>query len=137
MSTSGGRRTSWRRWSRRGRGNGARRARGSPRLADGGVADHGLAVPGARTAGIQEGHSYSGHACSNWSNASYAELARRGAAFLDRDGTINVKAPDGEYITAPEQVRLLPGAAAAIRRLNDAGVLVMVVTNQRGIASAG
>lgn len=62
------------------------------------------------------------------------DLARRGAAFLDRDGTINVKAPDDEYITAPEQVRLLRGAAAAIRRLNDAGVLVVVVTNQRGIS---
>jgi D-glycero-D-manno-heptose 1,7-bisphosphate phosphatase len=60
--------------------------------------------------------------------------ARRGAAFLDRDGTINVKAPEGAYITAPEQARLLPGAAAAIRRLNDIGALVVVVTNQRGVS---
>jgi D-glycero-D-manno-heptose 1,7-bisphosphate phosphatase len=61
-------------------------------------------------------------------------LEHRGAAFLDRDGTINVKAPEGDYITAPEQVRLLPGAAAAVRRLNDLGALVVVVTNQRGIS---
>ena len=54
--------------------------------------------------------------------------------FLDRDGTINVKAPEGAYVTRPDEVRLLPGAAAAIRRLNDAGVRVVVVTNQRGIA---
>lgn len=61
-------------------------------------------------------------------------VARCPAVFLDRDGTINVKAPEGEYITAPEQVTLLPGAATAIRRLNDTGALVLVVTNQRGIA---
>lgn len=61
-------------------------------------------------------------------------LAPGAAAFLDRDGTINVKAAEGDYITAPDQVRLLPGAAGAIRALNDAGVLAIVVTNQRGIA---
>lgn len=58
----------------------------------------------------------------------------RPAVFLDRDGTINVKAPEGDYITSPGQLRLLEGAAEAIRRFNDAGVLVVVVTNQRGIA---
>lgn len=57
-----------------------------------------------------------------------------GVAFLDRDGTINAKAPAGEYVTAPADLALLPGAAAAIRRLNDAGVEVIVVTNQRGLA---
>jgi D-glycero-D-manno-heptose 1,7-bisphosphate phosphatase len=62
------------------------------------------------------------------------ELAPAPAAFLDRDGTINVKAPEGSYITSPGQVRLLPGAADAIRRLNDVGSLVIVVTNQRGVA---
>lgn len=63
-----------------------------------------------------------------------AAPASRRALFLDRDGTINVKAPEGDYITAPDQVRLLPGAAAAIRRANAQGALVIVVTNQRGIA---
>ena len=38
------------------------------------------------------------------------------------------------YINSPEQVLLLPGAADAVRRLNDAGVSAIVVTNQRGIA---
>ena len=61
-------------------------------------------------------------------------LGPRGAVFLDRDGTINVKAPEGDYITEPERLTLLPGAAHAIRRLNDAGAPVIVVTNQRGIA---
>jgi D-glycero-D-manno-heptose 1,7-bisphosphate phosphatase len=61
-------------------------------------------------------------------------LGPRGAVFLDRDGTINIKAPEGDYITEPDRLTLLPGAAHAIRRLNDAGALVIVVTNQRGIA---
>lgn len=55
-------------------------------------------------------------------------------AFLDRDGTINVKAPEGAYITGPGSLRLLPGAASAVRRLNQAGVFTVLVTNQRGIA---
>lgn len=53
------------------------------------------------------------------------------AAFLDRDGTI---IRDTEYLRDPDQVELLPGAAQAIRRLNDAGWPVIVVTNQSGIA---
>lgn len=61
-------------------------------------------------------------------------LSHPGVAFLDRDGTINAKAPDGDYIKRPDELRLLPGAAEAIRRLNDAGVHVIVVSNQRGIA---
>ena len=53
------------------------------------------------------------------------------AAFLDRDGTI---IEDTRYLHDPEKVKLLPGAAQAIKRLNDAGLLVVVVTNQSGIA---
>jgi D-glycero-D-manno-heptose 1,7-bisphosphate phosphatase len=61
-------------------------------------------------------------------------LSHPGAAFLDRDGTINRKAPEGDYVKRPDEVSLLPGAAEAIRRLNDSGILVIVVSNQRGIA---
>lgn len=62
-------------------------------------------------------------------------MARRvDAVFLDRDGTINMKAPEGDYITRPEQLQLIPGAADGIRILNRAGVATVVVTNQRGVA---
>lgn len=54
--------------------------------------------------------------------------------FLDRDGVINEKAPEGEYIRRVEDLKLLPGAAAAIARLNRARVRVVVVSNQRGVA---
>lgn len=51
--------------------------------------------------------------------------------FLDRDGTINRPAAEGQYIRDPAQLALLPGAAAAIRRLNQAGLRTVLVTNQR------
>lgn len=54
----------------------------------------------------------------------------RPAAFLDRDGTI---IEDVEYISRPDDARLLPGAAEAISALNSAGVPVIVVSNQSGI----
>lgn len=54
-------------------------------------------------------------------------------AFLDRDGTINEPAAEGDYIRAPAELRLLPGAADAIRALNELPAKVVVVTNQRGV----
>jgi D-glycero-D-manno-heptose 1,7-bisphosphate phosphatase len=54
-----------------------------------------------------------------------------GAVFLDRDGTVM---EDAHFIKSPNQVRLIPGAAAAVKRINDARVPAIVVTNQSGIA---
>jgi D-glycero-D-manno-heptose 1,7-bisphosphate phosphatase len=65
--------------------------------------------------------------------------SRRAAVFLDRDGVLNEAVPDpvsGE----PESplhvadVRLMPGSAAAVRRLADAGYAVVCVSNQPGAA---
>ena len=56
------------------------------------------------------------------------------AAFLDRDGVINQKAPDNGYITRWEDMEILPGVGEAIALLNRAGFRVIVVTNQRCIA---
>ncbi len=53
------------------------------------------------------------------------------AVFLDRDGVINEEV---NYLSEPEQLRLIPGAAEAIARLNQAGLPVIVVTNQAGVA---
>ena len=58
-------------------------------------------------------------------------MKARPAAFLDRDGTIIVDTVD---VARPDQVELLPGAAHGIARLNKAGIPVIVVTNQSGIA---
>jgi len=52
-------------------------------------------------------------------------------ALLDRDGVLNV---DVGYAYRPEQLAFIDGAPAAVRRLNEAGWIVVVVTNQSGIA---
>ena len=53
------------------------------------------------------------------------------AAFLDRDGTL---IEDEHYLGDPARVRLRTGASRAVARLNAAGVRVVIVTNQSGIA---
>jgi histidinol-phosphate phosphatase family protein len=58
-------------------------------------------------------------------------VSDRRAVFLDRDGTL---IEDTGYLADPEAVRLLPGVADAIFRLNQAGLAALVVTNQSGIA---
>jgi D-glycero-D-manno-heptose 1,7-bisphosphate phosphatase len=57
-----------------------------------------------------------------------------GYVFLDRDGVVNRKQPEGAYVTDWRQFEWLPGAVEAIARLNRAGMTVILVTNQRGIA---
>ncbi len=54
--------------------------------------------------------------------------------FLDRDGVLNRKAPEGDYVVAWEQFEFLPDAPQAIAKLNRAGLKVVVITNQRGVA---
>jgi D-glycero-D-manno-heptose 1,7-bisphosphate phosphatase len=56
------------------------------------------------------------------------------AVFLDRDGTI---VEDPGFLHEPGKVKLFPGAAEAIRRLNEHGFLVITVSNQSGIARGG
>ncbi len=60
-----------------------------------------------------------------------ASTPLRPAVFLDRDGTINEQMG---YINHISRFYLLPGVPEAIRRLNEAGIPVVVVTNQSGLA---
>lgn len=54
-----------------------------------------------------------------------------GAVFLDRDGVLSVE--DGAFVTRPEDLRLLAGAAEAVAKLNAAGWKVVVFTNQSAV----
>jgi len=56
---------------------------------------------------------------------------RQKAVFLDRDGTINKL---NGFITAPDALELIPGAAEAIKKINSLGYLAVVITNQPVIA---
>jgi D-glycero-D-manno-heptose 1,7-bisphosphate phosphatase len=55
----------------------------------------------------------------------------RQAVFIDRDGTLN---EDIGYVSTPDELVLYPWAAAAVRRINESGLLAVVITNQSGIA---
>ena len=50
--------------------------------------------------------------------------------LLDRDGTVNEEV---HYLASPEQLKLIPGAAEGIRRLNQSGFSVVIITNQSGV----
>ena len=63
--------------------------------------------------------------------AGAVPAAARPGLFLDRDGVI---VEDTGYLSSPSAVRLIRGAAALVRRANEAGIAVAVVTNQSGIA---
>ena len=66
--------------------------------------------------------------------ADFQGLPKIRTVFLDRDGVINEKAPEGEYICSAAELHVLPGVPQAIARLNQAGLRTVVVSNQRGIA---
>jgi D-glycero-D-manno-heptose 1,7-bisphosphate phosphatase len=56
------------------------------------------------------------------------------AVFLDRDGVINRKPPEGNYVTRWEEFQFLPGVAEGISLLTQAGWSIIVISNQRCVA---
>jgi D-glycero-D-manno-heptose 1,7-bisphosphate phosphatase len=54
--------------------------------------------------------------------------------FLDRDGVINRKCPEGQYVTCWAEWEFLPNAVEALRLLKARGLRLILVTNQRGVA---
>ncbi len=62
------------------------------------------------------------------------KLADISHVFLDRDGVLNRNLPNGRFVNRWEEFELLPGVEDAIAALNQSGRVVIVITNQRGIA---
>jgi D-glycero-D-manno-heptose 1,7-bisphosphate phosphatase len=53
------------------------------------------------------------------------------AVFLDRDGTLNEEI---DFLRTADELRLIPGAASAVRTLNTLGIITCVISNQSGVA---
>jgi D-sedoheptulose 7-phosphate isomerase len=92
--------------------------------------DYLFAVPEEVTPRIQECHIVTGHIiCEIVENALFAE--QRPVVFLDRDGVINKKMPEGDYVKKWSEFSLLPDVYEAIKLLNKNNYLVIIVTNQQ------
>ena len=92
------------------------------------MADIGVIIPTRETPRIQEGYLV---ACHTICGMVEREIFGKRAVLVDRDDTI---AKDVPYCDSPAKFRLLPGVPNAVARLNEAGYIVIVVTNQSGIA---
>lgn len=96
------------------------------------LCDYLVAVPSMVTPRIQEAHITLGHVmCEMIENRMFSVDAP--AIFLDRDGVINEKKPEGDYVTSVSEFSILPGVFEAIKLFNDSGYLVVVITNQQCI----
>ncbi|MDR0309497.1 MAG: HAD-IIIA family hydrolase, partial [Candidatus Methanoplasma sp.] len=92
------------------------------------ITDIGVVIPTKDTPRIQEGYLV---ACHIICGIVEREVFGRKAVLVDRDDTL---AKDVPYCNDPDKFHLLPGVPGAIAGLNKAGYIVIVVTNQSGIA---
>jgi len=91
------------------------------------MVDLALTIPTRSTPRIQEAYMCAGHIiCGLVEKGMFGHKA----VFVDRDDTI---AKDVPYCSRPEDLHLFPGVGRSIKRLNDAGFLVVLVTNQSGV----
>ena len=91
------------------------------------IADHAVIIPSKETPRIQEGYLC---ACHTMCGIVEREMFGQRAVFIDRDDTI---AKDVPYCDDPDKFEVYDFVPGAVRRLNEAGYLVMIVTNQSGI----
>lgn len=91
------------------------------------LADVAVVIPTSETPRVQEGYMVACHAICGMVER---EMFGPKAVFIDRDDTI---APDCPYCDDPKKFDLFDHVPESIKRLNDAGYLVIVITNQSGI----
>ena len=91
------------------------------------IVDIAVIIPSKETPRIQEGYLC---ACHTMCGIVERELFGQRAVFIDRDDTV---AKDVPYCSDPDLFEVYDFVPAAIKRLNDAGFLVIIITNQSGI----
>ena len=91
------------------------------------IADHAVIIPSKETPRIQEGYLC---ACHTMCGIVEREMFGQRAVFIDRDDTI---AKDVPYCDDPDKFELYDFVPETVRKLNEAGFLVIVITNQSGI----
>jgi len=92
------------------------------------TADHALVIPSTETPRIQEAYMTAGHIICGLTERG---IFGKKAVFVDRDDTL---AKDHPYCGRPDDMILFDGVPASVAKLNKAGYLVIVITNQSGIA---
>ena len=92
------------------------------------LVDIGVVIPSKETPRIQEAYLVACHAICG---IVEREIFGKKAVFVDRDDTLVF---DGPYCDDPDKLRMIPGVPEAVSKLNNAGYLVIVVTNQSGIS---
>ncbi|MCL2143206.1 MAG: HAD-IIIA family hydrolase [Methanomassiliicoccaceae archaeon] len=92
------------------------------------MADHALVINSKETPRVQEGYMVAGHIICGLTERG---VFGRKAVFIDRDDTI---AKDVPYCSGPEHFVLFKDVPKSIAKLNKAGFLVILVTNQSGVA---
>ena len=91
------------------------------------LVDYPLVIPSTHTPRIQEAYLCAGHIiCGLVEKGVFGQKA----VFIDRDNTI---APDVPYCADPRDFNLYPGVGEALKKLNDASYITVLVTNQSGI----
>jgi len=107
-------------------------------LPEGNVSFESTVFPGLASRGklfaYVTGHRYYSIGSPGRLPATSAFLSRHLAVILDRDGVLNEKPPKAEYVLDFSQFKWLAGAREAVRLLNEKGYMVIVVTNQAGVA---
>ena len=91
------------------------------------LVDHAVIIPTKETPHIQEGYLA---ACHIMCGIVERKMFGRSAVLVDRDDTL---CPDVPYCSDPADMHVYPFVPAAVKKLNDAGLDVIVVTNQSGI----
>jgi D-sedoheptulose 7-phosphate isomerase len=99
------------------------------------AAQHCICVPSNDTPRIQEAHILIGHILCELVEKSLTErqMNRSKTVFLDRDGVINRKQPEGDYVKSWPEFEFLPRAKEALKLLKEQGRRIIITTNQRGI----